>query len=60
LAKGLTLVVGEEVDIGILARRLTWAFWSKTGGWGRSEAGQHELRPDLRGLVGMILRLANP
>ena len=26
----------------------------------RSEAGQHELRPDLRGLVGMILGLANP
>jgi hypothetical protein len=26
----------------------------------RSEAGQHELRPGLRGLVGMILGMANP
>jgi hypothetical protein len=26
----------------------------------RSEAGQHELRPDWRGLVRMILGLANP
>ena len=26
--------MGVEIDIGILARRLTLAFWSKMGGWG--------------------------
>jgi len=49
---------GEEIDIDIL----------KQGGMLGSgspetrhiEAEQHELRPDLRGLVGMILGLANP
>ena len=25
---------GEEIDIGILVRRLTLTFWSKAGGWG--------------------------
>ena len=25
---------GEGIEIGILARRLTLAFWSKAGGWG--------------------------
>jgi hypothetical protein len=63
---------GEGIDIGSLARRLTWRFGeeidigileqagrlgSGTRGTRRSEARQHELRPDLRGLVGMM---ANP
>jgi hypothetical protein len=54
---------GERIDIGSLATRLTLAFWSKKGDWGLAaleldvEAGQHKLRPDLRGLVGMILGL---
>ncbi len=66
---------GEGIDIGSLARRLTLAFWrgvdigileqegrlgSGSPGTRHTEAGQHELRPDLRGLVGMVLGLANP
>ena len=46
MAKGLTLVVGEEVDIGILARRLTWAFCSKKGGWGLAALELDEMKRD--------------
>jgi hypothetical protein len=49
---------GEEIDIGILEQE--GRLGSGSPGTRRSEAGQHELRPDLRGLVGMILGLANP
>jgi hypothetical protein len=37
-----------------------WRLGSGSPETRRCEAGQHELRPDLRGLVGMILGLANP
>ena len=76
LARRLTLAfwrgdwywhLGEKINIGILGRKLTLAFLEQDGRLGsgspgtrRSEARQHELRPDLRGLVGMILGLANP
>jgi hypothetical protein len=53
---------GEEIDIGILEQ--------EGRDWGlaaleldvvkRDNTVKHELRPDLRGLVGMILGLANP
>jgi hypothetical protein len=58
---------GEGVDIGILARRLTLAFWrggrhctleqegrlgSGSTGTRRSEVRQHDLRPDLRRIGG--------
>jgi hypothetical protein len=49
---------GEEIDIGILEQDGLWRSGSPETR--RSEVGQHKLRPDLRGLVGMILGLANP
>ena len=49
---------GQEIDIGTLEQG--GRLGSGSPETRRSEAGQHELRPDLRGLVGMILGLANP
>ena len=49
---------GEKIDIGILEQE--GRLGSGSPGTRRREAGQHELQPDLRGLVGMILGLANP
>jgi hypothetical protein len=49
---------GEEIDIGVLEQG--GRFGSGSPETRSSESGQHELRPDLTGLVGMILGLADP
>jgi hypothetical protein len=46
------------IDIGILEQG--GRLGSGSPETRRSVAGQHAQRPDLRGLVGMILGLANP